>query len=74
METNYYNVCITVMSMVNANGHKENIPFKSKWSARYMAKKYFSCIDVEEVLVTDELTGEVIYSNEKGGEEYDSEG
>lgn len=68
---NYYKVTVTVMNVERWSEHKEQIFFKSLFAARHMAKKYFACADVNEVVVTDETTGEIMYSNDYKDGEYD---
>ena len=60
----YYKVIVTIMKVGNCSEHKEEIFFKSLFAARHMAKEYFACADVQEVVVTNGLTGEVMYSND----------
>lgn len=67
----YYKVTVTIMNGERWSEHKEQIFFKSYFAARYMAKKYFACADVREVIVTNETTGEVIYSNDYTNGEFD---
>ena len=68
---NYYKVTVTVTSVSKWEEYKEQVFFKSLFAARYMAKKYFACADVNEVVVTDETTGEIMYSVDYKDGEYD---
>ena len=73
MDITYYAVNVKVSGIGNERDRVETIKFKSRYAARYMAKKYLTCADVCSVDVIDQITGEVIYSNDRR-EEWDVEG
>lgn len=71
----YYRVELSLIKMNQFEAHKEFIEFKSRLTAKTMARKYFRCADVIDVTVIDQTTGEVIYSCSKKNEdeEYDAD-
>lgn len=60
MSMNHYTVEVVLLSPNTEREWREVIPFKSPFAAKYMARKYAECVDVEELDIVDQTTGEVI--------------
>lgn len=73
MNTAYYMVNVAISGFGREVSRVEHIKFKSLYAARYMAKQYYECADVQSVEVIDQTTGEVMYCHDTNGE-YDAEG
>lgn len=67
----YYLVNVFV-SRVNDIDYVEHIPFKSPYAAKYMAAKYYECVDVTAVEIIDQTTGEIVYIQDSINGEYDN--
>lgn len=71
-----YKVNILIKNFTASDSYREeNVNFFSLWTARYMAREYASCIDVFNVDVIDNETGELMLNINRDGEViWDSEG
>ncbi len=56
-----YTVNVSVVRVRSFNSYKTTVMYFSRWSAIYMARKFYECEDVIGVEVLDNSTGEVLY-------------
>lgn len=66
----YYQISITVSPVGSFELYQRSMTVFEKESAIDLGKKFYSCVDVDRVIVTDEMTGEVILDYSSDGRRY----
>lgn len=66
----YYQISITVSPIGSFELYRRSMTVFEKESAINLAKQFDSCVDVDQVVVTDEMTGEVILDYSSDGRRY----
>lgn len=72
----YYNIEINIFNLIPDNSparRREIVVVKSLFAAKYLARKYMTCVDVESVEVVNQITGEIIMTCENGKVVYETE-
>lgn len=72
----YYHIEINIFNLIPDDSParlREIVVVKSPFAAKYLAREYMTCVDVESVEVVNQITGEIIMTCEKGKVVYETE-
>lgn len=72
----YYHIEINIFNLIPDHSparRREIVVVKSLFAAKYLARQYMTCVDVESVEIINQITGEIVMTCEHGEVVYEPE-